>query len=85
MHLQKCLTFGVHINQELEFYLLKLFMWLQDMNWPGADLIFQRLQKMPLDLLRLPYEISYKLAHRMNDMVWLSVLEDFGEIFVDIK
>lgn len=66
-------------DQELEFYLLKLFMWLQDMNWPGADLIFQRLQELPLELLQLPYDISCKLAHRTNDTVWLSVLDDFAK------
>ena len=66
-------------DQELEFYLLKLFMWLQDMNWPGADLIFQRLQEVPLELLQLPHDISCQLAHQTNDIVWLSVLDDFAK------
>ncbi|MBQ7232471.1 MAG: DUF5071 domain-containing protein [Bacillales bacterium] len=64
-------------DQELEFYLSRLFMWLQDMNWPGADLIFQRLKDMPWEFVRLPYEISCKIAHRTNDVVWLAVLDDF--------
>lgn len=29
-------------DQELESYLIPLFEWLQDMNWPGADVIYKR-------------------------------------------
>lgn len=29
----------------------KLFEWLQDMNWPGADEIWQLLSKLPRDVL----------------------------------
>lgn len=64
-------------DRELKFYLIELFKWLQDMNWPGADLVFQRLKAMPWEFVRLPYEISCKLANQTNDVVWLAVLNDF--------
>ena len=31
-------------DKELEPYLHELFEWLMDMNWPGADSIFERLK-----------------------------------------
>ena len=34
-------------NDELQPFLYLLFEWLQDMNWPGADIIFERLTNFP--------------------------------------
>ena len=38
-------------DEELKPYLYLLFEWLQDLNWPGAYVIFDRLLKMPFSLL----------------------------------
>ena len=33
-------------DEELEPYIFKMFEWLDDINWPGALIIFERLVKM---------------------------------------
>lgn len=38
-----CKDFIKKSDEELEPYLISLFEWVQDMNWPGATLIFNRL------------------------------------------
>ena len=32
-------------DEELEPYLCKLLSWLQDLNWPGAEIIMERMEK----------------------------------------
>jgi len=34
-------------DEELKRYLIPMFDWLQDANWPGFDVIFERFRKMP--------------------------------------
>ena len=57
-------------DNQLERYLIPLFEWLQDMNWPGASLISERLSKMPKDILRFAYEVSYEKAVQTKDDCW---------------
>lgn len=64
-------------DEELEHYLYWLFEWLQDMNWPGAYIIFDRLLKIPYDTLKGYYEYSKKKAQLTNDELWLIALDDF--------
>ena len=64
-------------NQELDFYLLPMFQWLQDMNWPGAELIYERLKRMPIEQLEIAYKISLSMAESTGDTVWKEVLIDF--------
>ena len=64
-------------NEELKPYLYLLFEWLQDMNWPGAWTIFDRLSSMPFALLEDEYIYSRKRAERENDTLWLMALDDF--------
>lgn len=64
-------------DQELDFYLLPMFQWLQDMNWPGAELIYERLKRMSVDQLETAYKISLSIAESTGDIVWKKVLIDF--------
>ena len=57
-------------NESLEPYLLELLEWLQDMNWPGASLISERLSKMPKDILRFAYKVSLEKAVQTKDDCW---------------
>ena len=34
-------------DEELEPYLIQMFGWLQDANWPGFDIIYDRLREIP--------------------------------------
>ncbi len=64
-------------DQELKLYLINMFQWLQDMNWPGAELIYERLKKMPMQDIEIAYKISLSMADRTQDVVWKKVLIDF--------
>lgn len=68
-------------DEELKPYLYLLFEWFQDMNWPGAWTIFDRLAKMPFDMLEEEYIHSRKRAERDNDTLWLMALDDFKKEF----
>ena len=66
-------------DQELDFYLIPMFEWLQDMNWPGAELIYERLKRMSVEQLETAYKISLSMADRTGDVVWKRVLIDFWD------
>ena len=57
-------------NSELKPYLTELLKWLQDMNWPGASLMYDRLSSIPIDELELPLKICQDLANKTNDKPW---------------
>ena len=64
-------------DSELMPFLHLLFEWLQDMNWPGAEVIFERLAQMPYPMLEQEFRFSKTCAERENDEVWLMWLEAF--------
>lgn len=66
-------------DEELKPYLCLLFEWLQDLNWPGANVIFDRLLKMPFVLLEDALNHSKIQAERENDELWLMDLEEFSK------
>ena len=66
-------------DEELKPYLYLLFEWLQDLNWPGAYIIFERLLKMPYALLESELTYCKKRAEKENDELWLMALEDFNK------
>ena len=64
-------------DNELKPHLGSLLEWLQDMNWPGAWVIFERLSDMPFSALEEEYYAAVKRAQSNNDALWLEALEDF--------
>ena len=64
-------------DHQLEPYLMQLFEWLKDLNWPGADLIYERRLTIPVSMLKTPFDICLKQAVKINDCAWESVLIDF--------
>lgn len=58
-------------NEELSPYMTELMEWLQDMNWPGAFCILERLKGMVNEpLFRYSYTICLKCAKALEDEVW---------------
>lgn len=56
-----------------------LFMWLRDMNWPGAAEIAKRLHALPKDVLASALTEATEQAQAENDEEWLYYLrEEFG-------
>lgn len=66
-------------DEELKPYLIFLFEWLQDANWPGEQIIFDRLLKMPFSLLEKELDYCKRKAERANDDLWLMALEEFNK------
>lgn len=63
-------------NEELAPYLIELMEWLQDMNWPGAFCILNRLKEMVNEqLFKHSYTICLKCAKALDDEVWESNLK----------
>ena len=58
-------------DEELNSYKYEMLEWLQDLNWPGAFLIMERLEKMDPQLL--VYDVIYKVkqALLLKDNEWL--------------
>ena len=62
-------------NEELSPYMIELMEWLQDMNWPGAFCIFDRLKGMVNEqLFQHSYTICLKYAQALEDEVWENIL-----------
>lgn len=61
-----------HTDSELALYLPDMLVWMQDLNWPGAEIIFQRLVQYSdkTDLYSLVSRLIPALA-AIGDDVWL--------------
>ncbi len=68
-------------DAQLAPYLVKMFEWLQDMNWPGAYIIYDRLLNMSGDEIIKAYDYSISEAKRLEDYAWEASLLDFYKQF----
>lgn len=64
-------------DYELDRYFIKLFEWIKDMNWPGADIIYRRLSLVPSQKIMRAYKYSVSIAEQTHDDIWNLVLSDF--------
>lgn len=63
-------------NEELAPYMIPLLEWLQDINWPGANTISERLKKMPIDFILKPMSYVIMRASEKEDKEWLYNLRE---------
>ena len=70
-------------DQELQFYLTRMFRWLQDMNWPGSFCILDRLKNY-LDNNSILSAISMclQMAKDCNDGIWEDNLLMLQQMFL---
>ena len=60
----------------LEPYLPYLFAWIQDLNWPGAWCIFERLQEYKKEgMYDFGWQEIYACAQALGDEVWMENLK----------
>lgn len=64
-------------DEELAPYLYLLFEWLQDLNWPGSEIILERLAKMPKALTEETLKYSKYKAEKDKDEMWLVWLKEY--------
>lgn len=67
-------------ESELKPYLFELLSWLQDINWPGAFVIFERLKTFSAHSIISEYSYSVKRAIKLEDEEWLNYLAGLIEI-----
>ena len=72
-------------DEVLEPYLYLLFEWLQDINWPGAVIMYNRLLQVHVEKLEPVLRYCKQRAQDTGDTSWMAVLEDFqkGEQYSD--
>ena len=66
-------------DNELEPHLDDLLKWLQDLNWPGALIILDRLKIFSGKKLKKPFIDSYTYAINLNNeegLMWLDYLSE---------
>lgn len=66
-------------DEQLEKYLPSLLEWLQDLNWPGALIILDRLKIFSGEKLKKPFMDRFFYAENLNNeegLMWLDVLSE---------
>ena len=61
-------------DEELNSYKYEMLEWLRDLNWPGAFLIMERLEKMNPQLLLNATIYAVKQALLLKDNEWLTYM-----------
>lgn len=61
-------------DENLRGYMIFLLEWLQDANWPGFDIIYNRIKIMPVKLISFYYARSIRKAAGIEDEMWLVYL-----------
>ena len=64
-------------DHELKRLFEGLFEWLQDMTWPGATIIYDRLLLAKGDEFLFAYKHSLEKAYKLEDDCWIEPLESF--------
>lgn len=57
-------------NSELERYYYLMLLWLRDMNWPGAEIIENRLKEFPPEIITDDLNSCIAQAKQTEDIVW---------------
>ena len=68
-----------HSDEELKIYLRKCLEWLQDANWPGYDVIYNRIKIMPAEMIINEYRKSLEDAQKLEDEMWLIYLSELAD------
>ncbi len=66
-------------DEELKPFTFMLLEWIQDLNWPGAMIIYNRLTQIPYNTIEFALKHSRIKAEQTNDSCWLGVLDDLYE------
>lgn len=61
-------------NNELKPYYYHLLTWLQDINWPGASIIYDRLLIVSEESFEISLSTCVKTAEKNGDTLWQNAL-----------
>ena len=64
-------------DKELQPYLIDILLWIEDMNWPGAIIIDDRLKKFhDMKMLSFAIKECVKRASATDNHIWLKNLSE---------
>ena len=66
-------------DKELAPYMSLLLKWLQDLNWPGALLVLERLKHVEPKFIIRDLEKAINEATQNNDLAWIEFLSELTE------
>ena len=66
-------------DRTLAPYLTELLMWLQDLNWPGAVCILERMKSFTGDDFKNALQKCISQAKENGDEIWLNTLLEIQE------
>jgi len=61
-------------DENLEMYLYQLLEWIQDINWPGAFIVLDRMKRFSAKKIKGPLQYCIKQAMTSQDNEWLDYL-----------
>lgn len=70
-------------DEELLPYIFLLLEWVQDLNWPGAEIIYDRVVQFPYASIEFAFRHTRRKAEQTNDSFWLAVLDDLYKDMVN--
>ena len=70
-------------DEELLPYMFLLLEWVQDLNWPGALIIYDRITQIPYSSIEFAFRHTRRKAEQTNDSFWLAVLDDLYKDMVN--
>ena len=65
-------------DEELKPFLYLLLEWLQDLNWPGASTIYDRLTRIPFSQIEFNLKLARTKAVQTKDLSWRNTLDDLS-------
>ncbi len=73
-------------DKELQPYLIDILLWIEDMNWPGAIIIDDRLKKFhDMKMLSFAIKECVKRATATDNHIWLENLSELMDDNAKLK
>ncbi|CDE90003.1 putative uncharacterized protein [Clostridium sp. CAG:389] len=73
-------------DKELQPYLIDILLWIEDMNWPGAIIIDDRLKKFhDMKMLSFAIKECVKRASETDNHIWLENLSELMDDNAKLK
>lgn len=64
-------------DEELNPYISDMLLWLEDLNWPGAELILERLKRFhEVDMLVMCLDHWVPALEKLEEWAWLSFIAE---------
>lgn len=70
-------------DADLMPFIFLLLEWVQDLNWPGAITIYDRITRIPYSFIEFAFQQTRTKAEQIHDSYWLAVLDNLHKDMLD--